>query len=391
MEKVRYGVVGIGNMGSKHCRSLANGLVKNAVLAAVCDINPAKIDAIKKDVGENVACFADAREMFASGLVDCVIIAVPHYFHPELSIAALNAGLNVVCEKPEGVYTKQVKELNEVASSSDKIFAMMFNQRTNPCHIKLREMVESGAIGKIKRFNWIITSWYRTQSYYDSGSWRATWTGEGGGVLFNQCPHQLDLLQWIMGEKPSLVRAFCHFGKWHDIEVEDDVTAYLEFPCGATGCFITSTGDTPGTNRLEILGTKGKLVYENNEITFSKLKTDEREYVVQAKDGFSEPEKTVEKIVVEPAEGTEHNRVLNNVTAAILGTEPLFIDGREGINGVELADAMLLSTWLGKEVTLPVDDDLYLEELDKRRAVSRRKDVEDKVLSLDNSFSNKKS
>lgn len=390
MDKVRFGVVGVGNMGSSHARSLAKGLVKNGVLTAVCDINPDKIEALKGDIDPSVAKFSDARQMFDSGLVDCVIIAVPHYLHPELSIAALNAGLNVVCEKPEGVYTKQVKQLNDAASKSDKIFALMFNQRTNPSHIRLREMVASGELGQIKRLNWIITTWYRTQSYYDSGTWRATWTGEGGGVLFNQCPHQLDLLQWIMGESPTKVRAFCHFGKWHDIEVEDDVTAYMEFPCGATGCFITSTGDTPGTNRLEILGSKGKVVYENGVITYYKLACDEREFVVEAKDGFSEPDKTVTTIKIPNPELSEHNRVLNNVANAILGKEKLFIDGREGIMGVELADAMLLSTWLDKTVLLPVDDDLYLSELNKRRATSRRKEGTDRVMSLDNSFSDKK-
>lgn len=390
MDKVRFGVVGVGNMGSSHARSLAKGLVKNGVLTAVCDINPDKIEALKGDIDPSVAKFSDARQMFDSDLVDCVIIAVPHYLHPELSIAALNAGLNVVCEKPEGVYTKQVKQLNDAASKSDKIFALMFNQRTNPSHIRLREMVASGELGQIKRLNWIITTWYRTQSYYDSGTWRATWTGEGGGVLFNQCPHQLDLLQWIMGESPTKVRAFCHFGKWHDIEVEDDVTAYMEFPCGATGCFITSTGDTPGTNRLEILGSKGKVVYENGVITYYKLACDEREFVVEAKDGFSEPDKTVTTIKIPNPELSEHNRVLNNVANAILGKEKLFIDGREGIMGVELADAMLLSTWLDKTVLLPVDDDLYLSELNKRRATSRRKEGTDRVMSLDNSFSDKK-
>lgn len=390
MDKVRFGVVGVGNMGSSHARSLAKGLVKNGVLTAVCDINPDKIEALKGDIDPSVAKFSDARQMFDSGLVDCVIIAVPHYLHPELSIAALNAGLNVVCEKPEGVYTKQVKQLNDAASKSDKIFALMFNQRTNPSHIRLREMVASGELGQIKRLNWIITTWYRTQSYYDSGTWRATWTGEGGGVLFNQCPHQLDLLQWIMGESPTKVRAFCHFGKWHDIEVEDDVTAYMEFPCGATGCFITSTGDTPGTNRLEILGSKGKVVYENGVITNYKLACDEREFVVEAKDGFSEPDKTVTTTIIPNPELSEHNRVLNNVANAILGKEKLFIDGREGIMGVELADAMLLSTWLDKTVLLPVDDDLYLSELNKRRATSRRKEGTDRIMSLDNSFSDKK-
>lgn len=328
--------------------------------------------------------------MFDSGLIDCVIIATPHYYHPPLSIAALNAGLNVVCEKPEGVYTKQVRELNEVAAKSDKIFAVMFNQRTNPAHILLRDMVKDGKIGELKRLNWIITNWYRTQSYYDSGAWRATWTGEGGGVLFNQCPHQLDLLQWIAGMTPSRVRAFCRFGKWHDIEVEDDVTAYMEFPGGASGCFVTCTADTPGTNRLELLGTEGKLVYENNVVTYYKLSQNEREFCKTAPGGFDQPAFTAETVEIPKAEGSEHNRVLNNVANAILGLEPLFIDGKEGVNGVALADAMLLSTWLDKTVEMPFDDDLYLAELDKRRAASRRKEnVSEKTFSLDNSFSNK--
>jgi len=235
MEKVRFGIIGVGNMGSGHAKSLAKGLVKDAALAAICDINPDKMKAIEGELGEGVAQFTSATEMINSGLIDCVIVAVPHYDHPRLSIEALNAGLNVVCEKPAGVYTKQVEEMNAVAAQSDKVFALMFNQRTNPYHIKMREMVQNGVIGEIKRVNWIITTWYRTQSYYDSGNWRATWAGEGGGVLFNQCPHQIDLLQWIVGMMPSSVRSFCHFGKWHDIEVEDDVTAYFEFPNGETG------------------------------------------------------------------------------------------------------------------------------------------------------------
>ena len=390
MEKVRFGVVGVGNMGSSHSRSLFGGLVKNATLAAICDIDENKLENFKKEFGDGVAYFTDAEAMFASGLVDCVIIATPHYYHPPLSIAALNAGLNVVCEKPEGVYTKQVKQLNEVAAKSDKIFAVMFNQRTNPSHIVLRNMVKEGKIGEVKRVNWIITNWYRTQSYYDSGAWRATWTGEGGGVLFNQCPHQLDLLQWIVGMTPSRVRAFCSFGKWHDIEVEDDVTAYMEFPNGASGCFVTCTADAPGTNRLEVLGTEGKLVYENNVITYWQLKQNEREFCKTAIGGFDQPEWTMQTVSVPEAEGSEHNRVLNNVANAILGIEPLYIDGKEGINGVALADAMLLSTWLDKTVEMPFDDELYVAELNKRRATSRRKEtVKEQTFSLDNSFSNK--
>ena len=305
MEKVRFGIIGIGNMGSSHSKNLLAGKVENGVLTAICDLKPAKTDAILARPGaENVKAFTDYKEMLASGLCDAVIVAVPHYSHPQMTIDALNAGLHVICEKPAGVYTKQVKEMNEVAKKSDKIFTMMFNQRTNCVYRKMHEMIQNGELGEIKRINWIITSWYRSQSYYDSGDWRATWRGEGGGVLFNQCPHQLDLIQWIPGISPSKVHAFCHYGKWHDIEVEDDVTAYMEYDNGATGVFITSTADAPGTNRLEILGDKGQLICEHfgkeygegakgDKLTFIKNSIPEREFNKTCTANFGSPEKTV--------------------------------------------------------------------------------------------------
>ena len=391
MEKVRFGIIGVGNMGSSHAKNFLAGKVENGVLTAICDQKQAKMDAIaEKEGGDKVAQFTDYKKLYASGLCDAVIVAVPHYFHPQLSIDALRAGLHVICEKPAGVYTKQVKEMNEVAKQSDKLFTMMFNQRTNCVYRKMRELVMDGTVGEIKRINWIITTWYRSQSYYDSGDWRATWRGEGGGVLFNQCPHQLDLLQWITGMMPEKVRAFCHFGKWHDIEVEDDVTAYLEFPNGATGVFVTSTGDTPGTNRFEILGNNGKLVCENvskkeDTLTFTKLATPEREFNKTYKGGFGEPEKEVVTIETD-GENPQHLGILNNFANAILGLEPLFVDGTEGLRGVELMDSMLLSTWLDRAVELPIDDDLYLTELNKRIKTSRRKEGGDVVLNTEGTY-----
>lgn len=392
MEKVRFGVVGIGNMGSSHCKWLDGGMVTNAVLSAACDINPVKIENIKKQLKhpESVRFYDDAETMFKSGDVDAVIIAVPHYDHPRLSIAALDAGLNVVCEKPAGVYTKQVKEMNARAAKSDKIFALMFNQRTNLLFKKMRDMVAEGAVGNIKRTNWIITNWYRSQSYYDSGSWRATWAGEGGGVLFNQAPHNIDLFQWITGMMPVSVRSFCHFGKWHDIEVEDDVTAYFEYANGATGVFVTSTADTPGTNRFEIMGDGGKLVFDDGKLTYYKLKQNEREFNATYTGGFGEPGYDSEVITVEDDSRPQHVRVLNNVANAILGLEPLYIDGKEGIRGVELADAMLLSTWIDKKIDFPIDDELYYNELSKRIATSRLKTTDEKVLDTEGTYGNKK-
>ena len=390
MEKVRFGIIGVGNMGSGHSKNLLAGKVENGVLAAICDLKDSKLEAIKAMEGaENVATFHDYKEMLNSGLVDVVIVAVPHYFHPPMVIDALNAGVNVISEKPAGVYTKQVKEMNAVAEKSDKLFGMMFNQRTNCLYRKMREMVQNGEVGEIKRVNWIITSWYRTQDYYDSGDWRATWKGEGGGVLFNQCPHQLDLLQWTVGMMPVKMRAFCHYGKWHDIEVEDDVTAYMEFPNGATGVFVTTTADAPGTNRFEITGTKGRLVCEGGKLIFDKLEVDEREHCMTAK-GFAAP-KCERGIEVETdGKNDQHVGIMNNFANAILGLEPQFVQGVEGINGVQLMDSMMLSTWLDKTITLPIDDDLYLEELNKRIATGRTKEsVGDVVLNTEGTYGSK--
>lgn len=385
MEKVKFGIIGVGNMGSGHLKSFFNGKVANGICTAIADINPQKIEKALSDCPGDYEIFSTGSELIEKANVDAVLVAVPHYDHPTLTIQALKKGLNVVCEKPAGVYTKQVREMNEVAEKSDKIFTMMYNQRTNPLYIKMHDLIKNGEIGDIKRVNWIITNWFRTQFYYDSGAWRATWKGEGGGVLMNQCPHQLDLLQWICGMMPSKIRAFCHFGKWHDMETEDDVTAYMEFPNGATGAFITTTADTPGSNRLEIIGTKGKLLCEKDKLHFFRLEQDCNEWLKTATNGFSEPKYTEEIIEQDHAKNTQHTGILNNFANAVLGLEPLYVNGVEGMNCVQLINGMLLSTWKNDMVTLPVNEDEYLEELEKRIKTSRLKDCEDKL--VDNSMS----
>ena len=293
-------------------------------------------------------------------------------------------------EKPAGVYTKQVREMNEAAARSGKVFGMMFNQRTNCVYRKMHEMVQSGKYGQIKRVNWIITDWYRTQAYYNSGGWRATWDGEGGGVLLNQCPHNLDLLQWICG-LPCRVRAFCHNGKWHQIEVEDDVTAYLEFPNGATGVFVTTTADAPGTNRFEITLERGKLVAEHDKLTFFELEQSEREFCFTATGGFEQPaghEVTVEL----DGQNPQHVGVLNAFAGAILHGEPLVADGTEGIRGLELSNAMHLSSWTDQTVSLPIDEGLFLEKLNEHRKASKVKtEVTEATFDTSGSYGSKAS
>jgi predicted dehydrogenase len=293
-------------------------------------------------------------------------------------IECLKRDIHVICEKPAGVYTKQVKEMNEVASKSKALFTIMFNQRTNCVYRKMREIITSGELGQLQRMTWIITNWFRTQAYYDSGSWRATWDGEGGGVLINQSCHQLDLVQWIVGELPVAVNGFCQYGKWHDIEVEDEVTAYLRYANGATGVFITTTGEAPGVNRLEISGTKGKLLCEGETLKWYRNQMDSREYSKTETGGLI----PCDVIDVETdGKNPQHAGIINNFANAILGIEPLFVDGCEGIAGVELMNAIELSGWNGgAEVTLPVDEDAYLKVLNEKRATSVQKVGNDNVI-----------
>lgn len=372
MNKVRLGIIGIGNMGSAHCSSLMEGKVPEIELTAVADLRETRREWARQNLPEIVQIFEEGDSLIAAHCCDAVLVAVPHYDHPHFVIRALENGIHAMSEKPAGVYTKQVREMNEAAAKSDRVFAMMFNQRTNHVYRKMKEIVESGEYGRIKRVNWIVTDWYRTQAYYNSGGWRATWDGEGGGVLLNQCPHNLDLLQWICG-MPVKVQAFCHNGKWHDIEVEDDVTAYLEFANGATGVFVTTTADAPGTNRFEVTLEKGKLVCENERLSFYVLDENERDYCYTALEGFAKPEGHFAEVETD-GENLQHVGVLRAFAANILRGEPLVARGEEGINGLTLSNAMHLSSWTQKPVTIPFDEDEFLKLLNERRAGSRAKE-----------------
>ena len=384
MGKIRLGIIGIGNIGTGHVGNILDGLSPEVEITAAADRRESRREWVR-DKLPGIAVFSEGSDLIASGPCDAVMICVPHYQHPPLAIDAMRHGLHTLVEKPAGVYTLQVREMNEEADRHrDLTFAMMFNQRTNCVYRKLKEMIDSGEIGTLKRVSWLITDWYRTQIYYDSGAWRATWSGEGGGVLLNQCPHQLDLLQWLCG-LPVRVRAFCHEGKWHDIEVEDDVTAYLEFENGATGVFVTTTGDAPGTNRLEITGTKGKVVCEDQTLTFYRLAVDERDWCRTCPEGFKKPEWETIRVETD-GQNPQHPAVLNAFAAHILRGEPLVADGREGIRGLMLSNAMHLSSWLGRPVDLPFDEKQFKDLLMERSRHSRRKEEADITFSTEGTY-----
>ena len=375
MNKVRFGIIGIGKMGSQHCMRFTHGLIKNGLLTAVCDIAPERKKwAEEKLAPKGVEFFDDYKALIDSGKVDAVLIATPHYYHPVMAIYALEKGLHTLIEKPAGVYTKAVREMNEVAAAKPELtFGIMYNQRTNKLYRFAKELVETGRLGSMKRINWIITNWYRPQAYYDQGGWRGTWAGEGGGVLINQCPHQLDLFQWL-GGMPSSVRAHTEVGKNRNINVENDVTAFMEYENGATGVFITSTHDFPGTNRLEIDGDKGKLVIEVGKLTFTELEVSETEFnAVNRKFMPRIPSRKIKKRIGLLGQAKmflfeQHTGIINNFISNILFGTPLIAPGEEGIRGLTISNAIHLSGWTGEKVTLPINEDKYIEELEKRKA-----------------------
>ncbi|MDN3018841.1 Gfo/Idh/MocA family oxidoreductase [Paenibacillus sp. BSR1-1] len=377
MANVRLGIIGLGAQGGAYAGFIADGKVKNMVIGAICDTDPAKKQ-LAQEKYPDVPFYDNYIEMLESGTVDAVVTCVPHYLHPEMGIESLKRDIHALVEKPAGVYTKQVQELNDFAATKPEVkFGIMFNQRTNPLYQKVKEIIDNGEIGNIRRTNWVITTWWRPQGYYNQSEWRATWGGEGGGVLVNQAPHQIDLLQWICG-MPKKVYSNVKYGYQRDIVVEDEVTAVLDYGNGATGVFVTCTHDVVGTDRFEILGDKGKIVVDDSKkVTIKRLVKPEKEMsaTMNMQDvmkifmgGNADDIFTEEVLEFGSVWGAQHIAVLEDFASAIVEGTPLLAPGSDGINGVRLANAIHLSSWLGKEVEVPFDENLFLEELNKRIA-----------------------
>jgi len=380
MNKVRLGIIGLGNIGQHHYGYLTAGKVSRAEVVAVSDAVAAKLEKYKP-----LKTFTDGEELIRSGLVDAVIIATPHYQHTTLGIAALKQGLHVMVEKPISAHKADAERLIATHQQHPRlVFAGMFQLRTEPRYLKIRKLIQSGELGEIVRMSWIITDWFRTEAYYASGGWRATWKGEGGGVLLNQCLHNLDAMQWLLG-MPARVRGFCQLGRFHNIEVEDNVSAYFEYRNGATGMFVSSTGEAPGTNRFEIVGTRGKVLLEADKLCFTRNESDMTEFSRTAKLGFAKPEVWNVSIPWESA-ANPHATLMQNFVNAILDGEPLIAPGEEGIHSVELANVMLYSSLVDQTVQLPMDSAAYESKLNELIASSK---LEKKVVEVSNEDFNK--
>lgn len=388
-KKVRFGIVGFGAQGSFYAGCLSNkgaflpgmpavACPPHCTIGAICDNDPVKEAAAREKYPE-VPFYRDWKELALSNDVDVVVTTVPHYLHHEIAIFCMEHGVNVLVEKPAGVRAKDVIAMNRCAEAHpDVVFGIMFNQRTNKLYQKVRELVASGELGEIRRSNWIINTWWRPDSYYKQSAWRATWGGEGGGVLVNQAPHQLDLWQWICGS-PIRVTSKNINGAYRDIATENDVTILTEYANGATGCFITCTHDAIGTDRFEIDLSAGKIVIENSaKATIYRMKRSEPELnatmtirdVELLTKGNASGDRLYDTEVIENVDawGVQHTAVLENYALAVLTGSPLLAPGTDGIMGVNLANASQLSAWTGKTVDFPVDSEVYAAALNEHIA-----------------------
>ncbi len=354
MEKVKIAIIGLGVMGKKYMAFLLNQKIKNAKLIAVCSGTPEKLDYLKQEYGEQLRYYSKLEEVFNDPTIDAVLITTPHFSHPDLAQAALDANKHFLVEKPIGVYTKNVEKLNQTITAHQNLTcALVFNQRTNPVYQKAKQLVDNGDLGDILRTNWITTDWYRGQDYYDAVNWRGTWAQDGGGVLLNQAVHQLDLWQWLCG-LPKRVCGQIYPGKRRQIEVETEASIYVEYENDATGFFTANTIEPLGSNRLEISGSKGKLVIENGKLRWWQM-TDENRA-------------TIKEMPVNVLESNSpgQQKVLQNFVNAILFDEPLIAPAIEGIRSLSLINATYLSAWQNAWIDLPLDSDKFLWELKQR-------------------------
>lgn len=379
---MKFGIIGLGNIGRVHAKNIQDGLVEGAELTAVASQPLTSIDDFKE---QGITCFGDAAELIESGLCEAVIVALPTHLHSPIGIQALEAGLHLIMEKPLACHKAEGERILAAIQRDGQIASLMMNQRTHPCYVRIKQWIDEGALGDLQRVSWTMTNWFRPEIYYASSSWRATWKGEGGGVLMNQCPHNIDVLQWLVG-MPLKVRAQCSFGKYHDIEVEDEVNAYFEFANGATGQFSASTGECPGTNRLEIVGDLGTIITDGCEVKLIRTSESVSAFSKSTDEMFGTPE-TTEEIFRPLEEVNQHAAILNNVVKAARGETELIAPAAEGLKSLELAGAMIYSTWVGDEVLLPLDSTAYEQIIREKIAQSKPREVVQTAAKVDMSKS----
>lgn len=369
----RIALIGLGSMGRKYARMLADGKVPSMRLSAVVARGEGSVRFSREELKDGVRIFSSAEQLFDEGreLFDAVLIVTPHKTHPQLAKMAFECKKHVFMDKPMGISVSECRELGEIALRENRKFAIMFHQRRYPKYIRIKQLLDSGMLGSIERIMLENSRYFRTRAYHESSAWRSSWSGEGGGALINQGQHILDIWQWLFG-MPSSIRAMIPFGKYNDFSVDDEATLFMEYPDKRTAVFILSTGEAGRTERLEICGTRGRITMTDDELSITSFSEDSREYQEHSNEterqGLSE---TVHREHL-PLSEEPYIEMLSNFGASIENGTALFAEGESGISALELTNAAYLSAWLDKKIELPIDGELYREELEKRMLEERK-------------------
>jgi predicted dehydrogenase len=359
------GIIGLGAMGKSHAEIAAT--TEEMCLKAVCDSDPSVAKSIAEKTGARA--FRNAADLIGSCMVDAVIVAVPHPFHARLAISALEAGLGVLCEKPMAVTVMEADRMLEAAQRTKAPLSIMFQHRSNGIFQTAKRIIDEGRLGTLYR-TCLISTCFRSQAYYDSASWRATWAGEGGGVTINQAPHDLDMFTWL-GGLPGLVRARSATRR-HDIECEDEVSAILEYPSGAEGYLHFSTNEVPGQNLMEFRGETGRLIIEGGKIRLETSRQGIQEFNDQTRDMWGCPAFAPEDVDPDPTPSS-HARIITNFVRHMLKGEPLLMPPEEGLRSMEMINALILGGRTGEPVSIPVDRTRYERFMEELRRGSKPK------------------
>ena len=374
---IRFAVIGVGRMGMTHAVNLYKGRVRGATLSAVCDTDPKVLEDCRRRF-PSVRAYADHHALIEERAVDAVLIATPHYAHEEIAVDCISHGIHTLTEKPISVTTARAKHIAAVAAEHPEVIAAVsYNQRSNRMYRRARQMLADGTLGDIVRVNFIITNWYRSQAYYDQGGWRASYNGEGGGCLINQCIHQLDVLQWLIGMPRAIKANSRTVGR--NITVENDVTATLIYD-GFDCSFSASTHEMGGINRLEIVCDKGRLVIYPTRMEIYRHRS-EREVNADTKQGYGFAKTTKStygyglfRLISDTIYG-QQLRSLRAFSSAIEGKGEPLAYAHEGVNALQIINGIYLASYTDATVSIPLDDTAYEEFLQDacRRETERKK------------------
>lgn len=375
---IRTAIIGVGVMGKKYAEMITAGRVRNMYLSAVVarrDSIQEWAEGLTNTNGVKPKVYTSANDLFNNpDEYDAVLIVTPHRTHPDFARRAFQQGKHVICDKPAGITIGQAVQMAKDAKAADRIYGMIFHQRRYPKYNKIKEMLEAKELGDLSRIMLVNSRYFRTASYHRSGSWRSSWCGEGGGALINQGAHILDIWQWLFG-MPNEIYADIPFGKYNSFMVDDEATIHMRYKDDMTAVFMLTTGEAIWEERLEIIGSKGKILLENDTLHIWRYSSDSNEYIKTQQVTSRENMECLEEIIQFEKAEEPYVQMLENFADAVISNDAsiLTASGESAVNQMMLTNAAYYSAWKGCRVQLPLNAEDYEKALEEQCALERNK------------------